>query len=144
MNWIIKNSEKEGSGIFANNEFKKNKLVFIFSGNIINWSKANYKSLQIGKNKFINPDKNNPGEFLNHSCNPNCGIKNLNKITAMKNIKPGEEILIDYSTTIGHKYEIECNCKDSNCRKFIRSYKELPKEIKEKYKGWTSEYLIEK
>jgi len=94
---LIKKSSKEGSGVFTDKNFSKGEFIFEFSGEIVGWPKANFTSLQIGRNKFINPYKDNPGVYLNHSCDPNCGIKQLNKVIAMRDIGKGEEITIDYS-----------------------------------------------
>ena len=141
---ITKKSKSEGFGIFTDKNFKKDELVFVFSGKIVNWQKANYQSLQIGKNKFINPYKNNPGVYLNNSCNPNCFVKYPNKITSIKNIKKGEEITIDYSTTVGtKKWKMECLCKSKNCRKIVEPYLEISDKLKNKYKNHTSEYLLQ-
>ncbi|MDO8627955.1 MAG: SET domain-containing protein-lysine N-methyltransferase, partial [Candidatus Diapherotrites archaeon] len=96
----------------------------------------------ISKNKWIEPFKKNSGYFLNHSCNPNCGLKGLNKITAMKKIGIGEEISIEYSTIVDLKsWDMECMCASKNCRKIIKSYKFLPENLKKKYKNWKAEFL---
>jgi SET domain-containing protein len=50
--------------------------------------------VQVDKNKYLGPS----GDFddlVNHSCNPNSGLKIKNKkaiLIAIKNIKKGEEI----------------------------------------------------
>ena len=36
-------------------------------------------------------------DYLNHSCNPNCGINGSFKIVALKDIEPWEEITFDYA-----------------------------------------------
>lgn len=131
-----------GYGVFANKNFKKNEIVFVFKGKIVDYRKVTHRGLQIEKKKWINPNKNNPGYYLNHSCNPNCGIKNSNKITAMKRIKKGEEITIDYSMMMELKnWDMECECQHKDCRKLIKSYKSIPNKLKNKYNGWVSDYL---
>ena len=142
MSLKIKNSKKEGKGVFAGRNFKKGETVFEFKGKTVGWKKATHRSIQIGKSVFINPSKSNPGYFLNHSCNPNCGLRNLADITAMRNIKNGEEITIDYSTNISVKWYMECLCSSKKCRKVITSYTLLPHAVKKKYKGWISEYML--
>jgi hypothetical protein len=50
--------------------------------------------LQIEKCQWIAPLRNNLGLYINHSCNPNSGIKNSVKIVAMKNIRRGEVLSV--------------------------------------------------
>lgn len=53
---------------------------------------------------------------------------------AIKDIEKGEEITWDYSTTMDEDiWEMDCNCGSKKCRKRIRDFKYLPKEIKERY-----------
>ena len=61
----------------------------------------------------------------------------------MKPIKKGDEITIDYSTTVGENYwKMTCLCGSKNCRKIIGPYKFLTRKLKKKYKGWESDYLL--
>lgn len=131
-----------GKGVFSNKDFKKDETIFVFKGKKVGWRKSTNNSIQIGHNQWIVPTQKSNGNFLNHSCSPSCGIKYSIKIVAIKHIKKGKEITIDYSITVGEKFwKMKCNCNQKNCRKIIKSYKEIPKKLKEKYKGWESEYL---
>ncbi len=143
INTIIKRTNYcGGKGVFANKDFKKGETVFVFRGKKVGTMDCTERSLQIGDDKFITPFKKNPGYFINHSCNPSCGIKDLKKIVAMKKIKKGGEITIDYSFSIKDKHwGMGCNCRQKNCREIIREYKELPKKLKEKYRGWESKFI---
>jgi len=134
-----------GQGLFAKANFKKGNLIFTWEGVL---KKGRYpcyvgaRWLQIEKFQWIAPLRNNPGWYINHSCNPNCGIKNSVKIVAMKNIRRGEEVTIDYSTSESENgWYLICHCENKNCRRIIRSYKFLSAELKLKYKDFISEYL---
>ncbi len=91
-----------GEGLFAKVNFKKGNLIFTWEGVL---KKGRYpcyvgdRWLQIEKCQWIAPLRNNLGLYINHSCNPNSGIKNSVKIVAMKNIRRGEEVTFDYSTS---------------------------------------------
>jgi len=55
--------------------------------------------------------------FYNHSCNPNTWFIDDNKIAALRDLSPGEELTYDYATckplfTKG----FNCNCGASKCR----------------------------
>jgi uncharacterized protein len=134
-----------GEGLFAKVNFKKGNLIFTWEGVL---KKGRYpcyvggRWLQIEKCQWIAPLRNNPGWYINHSCNPNSGIKNSVKIVAMKNIRRGEEVTFDYSTSESENgWYLICHCEDKNCRRIIRSYKFLSTELKLKYRDFISEYL---
>lgn len=100
-----KGSSIEGRGLFAIKPIKKNEIVCIKGGHIINWkSFKKIKNLigdsylQIDDNFVIGPlTKGEIGKsmmFLNHSCNPNVGVRGEITFVAMRNIKVGEELLL--------------------------------------------------
>ena len=41
------------------------------------------------------------GDFINHSCEPNCWVQWHLDLVAMRNIAPWEEIVFDYGTVVG-------------------------------------------
>jgi hypothetical protein len=98
--------------------------------------------LQIGNNQWIAPHRNNPGWYINHSCNPNSGLRDSVKIVAMKNIRKGEEVTFDYSTSESENgWYLICHCNKKNCRRIIRSYGFLSAELKQKYRDYISDFL---
>lgn len=142
-----KESSIHGHGMFSTKDIKKGKTVFIFKGKIINWLVRDQKSsltgpnwVGIGKSKWIDPII--LGERINHSCNPNCGIKGKIKVVALRDIKKGEEITIDYSITeIDRLWYMNCHCGSKNCRKVIRSIQFLPKATYNKYMPYIPTYF---
>ena len=112
-----------GLGIFAGREFLKKELLFKFEGKLCDASTGTFSSnsLQISKNYFIEPHPHNPGRYINHSCDPNSGIKNRNNIVAMKTIRSGEEITLDYAIAIYNDKSpgFWRECGATNCRGFI-------------------------
>ena len=98
-------------------------------------------TLQLDKDKWINP-KRGFSRFINHSCDPNSGIRGRQNVVAMKNIKKGEEVTIDYSITDDDpKWKMECRCGTKRCRKTIRSIQFLPKELIKKYELFIPNFL---
>lgn len=132
-------SKIDGTGIFAGEDIKKGEVISRVKGELkfkINKNKAdalaNPDWVGIKKNQWIDPEK--PYKFLNHSCNPSCGIKGKVTMIALKDIKEGEEITVDYSTIEGDlRWEMKCNCGEKNCRGIIRSVQYLPKKQFAKY-----------
>ena len=78
----------------------------------------NKKYLLDGDFKF------NTARLINHSCDPNCEVLDISKtkiwITAMKNIKKGEELSYDYGFGFDSNYkDHKCKCGSKNCVGFI-------------------------
>lgn len=140
----IKETGKCGKSIFAKKDFKKGEAVLIICGPIV--KKPSIYTVPIDYELYIDPIP--PSKYLCHSCNPSCGIKNRNVIVAMKTIRKDEEINIDYAMIIPRynpkllKQEIKCKCENENCRGEFGSYEKLSNELKKKYKGFISDYLI--
>jgi uncharacterized protein len=143
-NIYFADSGRYGSTIFAAKKFKKGETVFIVCGPII--KKPSIYTVPIDFDLYIDPIA--PGKFLNHSCEPSCGIKNRTEIVAMKDLDKDEEITIDYAMIVPEyddlklKQKIVCHCGAKKCRGEFGSYETLPLELKEKYKGYISDYLI--
>jgi hypothetical protein len=134
-----------GEGLFAKVDFKKGDLIFTWKGvkkkGRYPWY-VGHRWLPIDRYQWIAPYRNNPGWYINHSCNPNSGIKDSIKIVAMKSIRRGEEVTIDYSTSTSENgWYLICHCKNKNCRRIIRSYEFMPPKLKQKYRDFISEYL---
>ena len=148
MTWkklYLRRTSGTGEGLFAKVNFSKGNLIFTWEGVL---KKGRYpcyvggRWLQIEKCQWIAPLRNNPGWYINHSCNPNCGINDSVNIVAMKNIRRGEEVTFDYSTSESENgWYLICHCENKNCRRIIRSYKFLSTELKLKYGDFVSEYL---
>ncbi len=138
-----------GKSLFAKKDFAKDDLVFVAFGPII--STPSLYTIPISKDLKIDPTlpAGNLSQYICHSCEPNLGIKSRTEFVAFRNIKAGEEINIDYGM-IGYEYteEIsesgrECRCGSNICRGKWGCYKELDLYLKEKYKGYISDYLLD-
>jgi hypothetical protein len=144
----IRESKIGGKGVFTLDKIKKNQRVFKFADKIIPINhrlgchcKVCCRCINLNDNLWLYPDDNSFGWNLNHSCNPNCFSKRK-FIYALKNIKPNEEITIDYSTTnIDKRWKMKCHCKSSNCRKIIRSVQYLSKRLFNKYKNYMQPFI---
>jgi len=78
----------------------------------------NKKYLLDGDFKF------NTARLINHSCDPNCEVLDISKtkiwITAMRDIKKGEELSYDYGFGFDSNYkDHKCRCGSKNCVGFI-------------------------
>ncbi|MFO8017378.1 MAG: SET domain-containing protein-lysine N-methyltransferase, partial [Promethearchaeia archaeon] len=98
----------------------------------------------LDKHIWISPFDNNPWRYINHSCDPNTGLKGKTTVVAMKDIKKDDHITIDYSITEASPYwKMKCECGQKNCRKIIRSIRFLPPKLFKKYKEYIPKFLKE-
>lgn len=143
----VSKTKNTGKGLFAKTNMKKFEIIFIFKGNLIKDSyDSNYEVgprwLGIGRFLWLDVSKDNPGYYINHSCEPNAGFKGKVIVVAMKNIKKDEEITIDYSITEEDPYwKMKCKCENKNCRKTIRSVQFLPEKNFKKYKPFIPKFF---
>ena len=79
--------------------------------------------------------------FLNHSCAPNVGILGQIVFVAMRDIRPGEELTIDYAMFGGDPKSMRCGCGAASCRGVITAADWRQKELQRKYAGYFSSYL---
>ena len=149
MKIYIGKSKVHGKGVFASRDIKKDEIVSLIKGKIVNWVVVDKKTsaygpnwIGCGKNKWIDPEP--PFNYLNHSCNPNIGRKGLRTIVALKNIKKGEEISIDYSVTEHDQLwqlDKRCKCGSKSCRKVIKSIQFLPKKVYNRYVSYVPNFF---
>lgn len=144
-NVIVKQSKIEGNGLFATRDIKKDEIIGIVKGPVVPDNNDSYKKYSfnhlhaIGNGKAILNQEITKN--INHSCEPNCGMKSIIQVVAMRDIKKDEEITVDYDT-LEDDWEMVCNCGSKNCRKTIKGYKYLPELIKEKYEGYVAEWMV--
>jgi hypothetical protein len=104
------------------------------------------RSLQVDTNViFLGPPSREPGDSINHSCEPNCGMRNATAIVAMRDIAIGEELTFDYAMSDASDYnEFNCNCGTSLCRGRIRADDWRLDTLRHRYKGFFSPYIQRK
>jgi uncharacterized protein len=144
----IRKTVNRGQGVFVIRPIKKNEIIAEFDGEVYGWDDKWTDELvdhciQFEEKKWR--DSKGIARLINHSCEPNCGIKNLFQVVAMRNLKSGEEVTWDYEMTEKHPYwRMNCKCGSKICRKIIGNYDNMPTEIRKKYRGYISEWLLKK
>ena len=151
-NLEIKESKIAGKGIFTNKEIKKFQTIYLLKGEQCSLEEI-LKKVNDGLEKPSDPlgiddeqylDLDEISRTFNHSCSPNSFIRGKSELVAMRDIKKGEEITYDYSTTMNDNEEkiktagrelwtCECNCGSKSCRGMINQFKTLPKEVRQFY-----------
>lgn len=75
-----------------------------------------------------------PFLYSNHSCNPNCGVNSNFEVFALKDVRKGEELFWDYSTSMLERHwTMKCGCGEHNCRKIVTDFDLLPISLQTKY-----------
>lgn len=146
----ISETKSMGKGLFAKENIKKDEIICDWTGGKV-YEAENCNGLppivrdhaiQFEEHKWI--DTKGLGFYINHSCEPNCGVNGKFQIVAMRNIKKGEHLTFDYEMTEDSNWRMECKCGEKSCRKNIGAFKNMPDKIRKKYKGYISYWLVEK
>lgn len=148
-------SKIHGKGIFAIADITKDEILIVKDGYIMRWAEIEtlpfkhlHPELQVAEDLFICP--RTPTElldslaYINHSCEPNVGMRGDIVAVAMRDIKAGEELTQDYSTIDARDFSFECSCKSPICRHTVTGGDWKDKVLQEKYKGYFSAYLQSK
>lgn len=132
-----------GRGVFATRDIVAGEVVYrVPSGRYDTISYAQLlrkritdNPLQISLRRYL--DWEAPGVTFNHSCEPNVGLTSYPHATfiALRDIKKGEELRWDYSTSIDKDTEcdFDCDCGAKDCRKRIGGFMWLSKRLKARY-----------
>lgn len=139
----------KGKGVFATETFHAGDLVIDYQGKeewIWDIPEELWQfTFQVDYDRYILPQKDSFGWYLNHSCDPSCVILGRTRVVALSTIEKGQEITIDYSTNVGWDgFTMECRCGSPDCRKIIRSYRYLDAHLKGRYGACVSKFLLEK
>ena len=122
----IKKSPIEGRGCFLVSHFKRGRKIAEYTGEKISNAEANRRANRrrlricaINHKWSLDGSRGGNGtHYINHSCQPNAYMKILYDhilFIALRDIKPGEELTIDYESTL-HSDKKRCCCGAKNCR----------------------------
>jgi len=117
-----------GFGLFATRPIRKRARIVEYKGRLIGAKEAerieargNRYLYEINKRWTIDgTPRKNIARYANHSCNPNAESYNVKLrvfLRALRDIKPGEEIVYDYGTDYLKNVIGRSNCKCSRCRR---------------------------
>jgi uncharacterized protein len=147
-------SDIHGKGIFATEPIEKGEVIAIKNGkkitrkDLVKSGISGHAELQIGDDLYIAPSTKVEVEdsmiFINHSCEPNVGMKDEVTFVAMRNIEPQEELVIDYAMIDDNDLIMNCICNSANCRKVITGKDWTKKDLQDRYRNFFSPYIQSK
>lgn len=142
--WEAKTTKQKGFGIFAKKEIMAGTVIGDYLGKVIKTEEYDLEQdkkglylMYLTDEASIYPDLKSEGlHLINHSCRPNAWINFLQGHTlffAIKNIKPGEEVLISYLLDPKDEFCDPCP-HDCYCEsRFCTGTMHLPKKSYEKW-----------
>ncbi len=142
-NIVVKETKNKGKGVFALKDFRKGEFIFRYKkGKVI--TRKNLNNLTKWESDHIDELDNNkfelmkkPACFVNHSCDPNTITKGRSYF-ALKNIKIGQEICVDYRSKGIFKNKWKCVCGSKKCKGYIISdFFTLPEKVQKIYLPYT-------
>ncbi len=144
-------SHKGGCGLFARQPIVRGTVLVVWGGEAVTWDELitfsdrdRRFSVQVEEQVFLAPVRRSlePGDFINHSCNPNAGMSGQITVVAMRDITVGEEVCFDYAMTDSAPYdEFSCGCGAVNCRGQITARDWQLPELQAAYDGYFSPHL---
>jgi hypothetical protein len=146
---------RNGEGLVAAKPYRARKRIIRITGKVVS---ARFVTgtggsfadncFRFGPETYLDPG-DGAGAYLNHSCEPNAYVRKSNNrlfLVAIESIRSEDQIVIDYSTTLGDDdiWTMRCNCGSIRCRRVIRRFGSLPSGLKEWYaeRGVVPGYIL--
>lgn len=135
--------------VFAARRINAGELIAVFGGSIVTPRQiaqlgpgAGRYALQVDEDLYLLSTRDGPGDWINHSCQPNAGFRGQVSLVAMHTIPAGDEICFDYAMADGSPYdEFDCQCGTPRCRGRVRGSDWRIPELWIRYQGHFSTYL---
>lgn len=136
-------------GVFAREALRAGELLVVFGGEAIDGAgqralPADRRrfAIQVEEDLYLWSSREGPGDWVNHSCEPNAGLCGQVVLVAMRDIAAGEEITYDYAMSDGSAYdEFDCRCGAQACRGRVSGGDWSNPLLWERYAGYFSPYL---
>lgn len=129
---------RHGLGLFAGADIPAGATILFFTGELIGLEEVLASGIdesypmQVGTTTYLDLDSRS--RVANHSCVPNSGLRSDRILVALTNIREGDEILYDYSTTMSERrWTMECHCSEVDCRGIVGDFQDLPNALQQHY-----------
>jgi uncharacterized protein len=137
---------------FARAAIDVGELVAVWSGAIVTrdyiaalGEEAGKTCVQIDDELFLASSGTDPSDWINHSCDPNLGMRGQIVLVARRPIAAGEELCYDYAMTDGCAYdEFACHCGSALCRGRVTGDDWRLPLLQRRYRGYFSPYLAQR
>lgn len=114
-----------GLGLYADEDIIKGEYIIDYTGKVLNEKHADAKGgkylFEVNKDYYLDgTGRENTARYINHACSPNCEPEIYGKrvvISAIKNIKKGDELTYDYGKEYYNEFIKPHGCKCAKHRK---------------------------
>src|SRR5262245_38991382 len=134
QSWLTPSAEtrpipaKGGMGVFAREAIRAGTTVAGFGGAMVDRKElanlgeaVQHHALQVDDDLFLaSVPPFDPADYVNHSCDPNCGIVGSVLLVTMRDVAAGDELCFDYAMTDMDDYDqFVCQCGTAICREVV-------------------------
>jgi len=149
-----------GRGMFALSPIEEGNRVIVWGGHVFTTADveagrvAPGSAVYIGEDTFLGAlpgqydrERDDRGDFINHSCDPDVWMQDENTLTARRDIATGEELTMDYAMFEGDENDTKpwiCHCGSSLCRHRITGKDWRLPELQRRYEGHFSPFISER
>ena len=139
-----------GRGVVAERVFARGEVIAVWRGPTITAREAvnlptheRDQLLQVDDDAFIHSDEDLVTvDFINHSCDPNCGFTDGATLVAMREISPGEAVTFDYAMSDTSSFiAFKCRCASSSCRGQMSGDDWRLPHLQQRYAGWFAPHV---
>jgi SET domain-containing protein len=150
----VRPSALGGQGTFAVEFIPRGAFIRTLTGEVVTEAELDARiragterlddSIRVGPDAYLDIDEES--RVVNHSCEPNAGVRGQADLFALRDIPAGEEITFDYSTTVAPwpgaddtpypetEWRMEgCQCGAARCRETIGDVLTIPDDTLRKY-----------
>ncbi len=147
---VTKTTAERGDSAFAIAAIEKGEPVAVFAGFVVNRAQLEalpeerkQRSIQIEADLYlVSGELREPGDMINHSCDPNCGMRGDIIVVAMRDIAAGEELTYDYAMSDASDYdEFPCRCGAATCRGTVRGSDFRDPRLQARYRGYFTTFI---
>lgn len=145
-------SEKGGRAVFAREDIEPGRVLVVWGGTVLCRRdlhrlplRQRRLTLQVDDDAYLVSDDEGPADWVNHSCDPNAGLRGQITLVALRPIRQAEEICFDYAMTDGSDYDtFDCGCGTATCRGRITGDDWMRPELIDRYGDYFSPFLRER
>ena len=141
---------EKGLGLFAIQPIAEDEVLAVWGGYVVTGQQRRelpieiqHYTLQIEDDLHLtNGLITDDADYINHSCDPNAGLRGQIVLVAMRSIAVGEEICFDYAMSEGDpKFFMQCAGGHEHCRKVVTGNDWKLADLQARYKGYFSPYI---
>ena len=153
----IRPSPVAGQGMFALATIQAGDVVTVWGGTVFTQADvaagrvAPGSTVYIGEATFLGSvpgaydrERDDRGDFINHSCDSNVWLADENTLDARKEITEGEELTLDYALFEGDEDDVKpwrCRCGSPLCRGRVTGRDWRLPDLQNRYAGHFSPFI---